>query len=155
MWHRSRQEAVIRHQSVIWPWATCPMSAGCTFKCVCVRAQSLSHVQFFPVMDCSPPGSSVHGIFLGKNTGMGAISSSRGIFPTQGSNPSLQCLLHWQAGSLPLAPSENKGEREPLLWLLPTPTDLTFMQQMKAIQETLCRTIETSISSSQGDFLSL
>ena len=30
---------------------------------------------------------------------------SLGIFPTQGSNPSLLCLLHWQAGSLPLAPS--------------------------------------------------
>ena len=26
-----------------------------------------------------------------------------GIFPTQGSNPCLSCLLHWQAGSLPLA----------------------------------------------------
>ena len=30
--------------------------------------------------------------------------SSRGIFPTQGSNPSLLCLLRWQEGSLPLAP---------------------------------------------------
>ena len=28
----------------------------------------------------------------------------QGIFPTQGSNPSLLCLLHWQAGSLPRAP---------------------------------------------------
>ena len=27
-----------------------------------------------------------------------------GIFPTQGSNPRLLCLLHWQADSLPLAP---------------------------------------------------
>ena len=27
-----------------------------------------------------------------------------GIFQTQGSNPCLLCLLHWQAGSLPLAP---------------------------------------------------
>ena len=27
-----------------------------------------------------------------------------GIFPTQGSNPRLLCLLHWQASSLPLAP---------------------------------------------------
>ena len=29
----------------------------------------------------------------------------QGIFPTQGSNQHLSCLLHWQAGSLPLAPS--------------------------------------------------
>ena len=28
----------------------------------------------------------------------------QGIFPTQGSNPRLLCLLHWQVGSLPLAP---------------------------------------------------
>ena len=27
-----------------------------------------------------------------------------GIFPTQGSNPRFLCLLHWQAGSSPLAP---------------------------------------------------
>ena len=28
----------------------------------------------------------------------------QGIFPTQGSNPCLFCLLHWQAGYLPLVP---------------------------------------------------
>ena len=28
----------------------------------------------------------------------------QGIFPSQGSNPCLLCLLHWQAGSPPLAP---------------------------------------------------
>ena len=34
-----------------------------------------------------------------------AISSSRGwIFLTQGLNPCLLCILHWQMGSLPLAP---------------------------------------------------
>ena len=37
----------------------------------------------------------------------------QGTFPTQGSNPHLFCLLHWQAGSLPLAPpgkpSNSKG----------------------------------------------
>ena len=40
----------------------------------------------------------------GKNTGMGCHALLQGIFPTQGSNPCLLCLLHWQAGSLPLAP---------------------------------------------------
>ena len=28
----------------------------------------------------------------------------RGIFPSQGLNPRLLCLLHWQAGPLPLVP---------------------------------------------------
>ena len=40
--------------------------------------------------------------FPGKNTEVGAISYSRGIFPTQGSSPRPLCLLHWQADSLPL-----------------------------------------------------
>ena len=32
-------------------------------------------------MDCSPPGSSVHGDSLGKNTGVGCHASSRGSSP--------------------------------------------------------------------------
>ena len=40
----------------------------------------------------------------GKNTGVGCRAILQGIFPTQGSNPHLLCLLHWQAGSLPLVP---------------------------------------------------
>ena len=38
---------------------------------------------------------------------MGCHALLQGIFPTQGSNSSLFCLLHWQAGSLPLAPSHS------------------------------------------------
>ena len=40
----------------------------------------------------------------GKNTGVGCCTLPQGIFLTQGSNPCLLCLLHWEAGSLPLAP---------------------------------------------------
>ena len=39
----------------------------------------------------------------GKNTGVGCHALLQGIFPIKGSNPHLLCLLHWQAGSLPLA----------------------------------------------------
>ena len=40
-------------------------------------------------MDCSLPGSSVHGDSPGKNTGVGKNTGDllQGIFPTQGSNP--------------------------------------------------------------------
>ena len=55
-------------------------------------------------MDYSLPGSSVHGIFPGKNMGVDCYFLLQGIVLTQGSNPSLLSLLHWQAGSLPLAP---------------------------------------------------
>ena len=40
-------------------------------------------------VDCSPPGSSVHGDFPGKNIGVGCHALLQGIFPTQGSNPGL------------------------------------------------------------------
>ena len=55
-------------------------------------------------MDHSLPGSSVHGILSGKNTGMGCHAPLQGIFLTQRSNPCLLCFLYWQAGSLPLVP---------------------------------------------------
>ena len=56
-------------------------------------------------MSCPTPstkslGSSVHGIFPGKNTGLGCRFLLQRIFPTQGWNP---CLLHWQTDSLPLS----------------------------------------------------
>ena len=45
-------------------------------------------------MDCSPPGSSIHGMFQASVLEWAAISFSRGIFPTQGSNPGLpNCSL--------------------------------------------------------------
>ena len=49
-------------------------------------------------VDCSPPGSSVHGDSPGKNTGVGSHTLLQGIFPTQGLNPGLlhcrQILYH-------------------------------------------------------------
>ena len=59
-------------------------------------------------MDCSLPGSSVHGIFQERVLEWVVISFSRGssqpMDRTQGSNPHPLHLLHWQANSLPLAP---------------------------------------------------
>ena len=40
-------------------------------------------------MDCSLPGSSVHGDSPGKNIGVGGRPLLPGIFPIQGSNPGL------------------------------------------------------------------
>ena len=41
---------------------------------------------------------------LGRNIGVGLHDLLQGICPIQGSNLYLLCLLHWQVGSLPLAP---------------------------------------------------
>ena len=42
--------------------------------------------------------------FSNKSTGVGCHALLQEILLTQESNPSLLCLLHWQTGSLPLAP---------------------------------------------------
>ena len=49
---------------------------------------------------------------------MGCHALLQGIFPTQGSNLRLLRLLHWQAGSLPLAPPGKPQLRSMLLLLL-------------------------------------
>ena len=72
---------------------------------VCVCAKSL---QLYPTlcnpMGWGPPGPSAHRNSPGKNTGVGCHALVQRIFLTQGLNPHLSCLLHWQVGSLPLAP---------------------------------------------------
>ena len=55
-------------------------------------------------MDCSLPGSSVHGDSAGKNTGVSCHALLQRIFPNQASNPRLLFLLLWQEGFLPLVP---------------------------------------------------
>ena len=69
-----------------------------------VCAKSLSHVQLCDPVDCSPPGSPVHGGSPGKNTGVGCHALPQGIFLIQESNLCLLHLLYWLAGSLLLAP---------------------------------------------------
>ena len=54
---------------------------------LCLVAQSC--LTLCNPMDCSLPGSSVHGDSPGKNTAVGCHSLLQGMFPTQGSNPAL------------------------------------------------------------------
>ena len=53
-------------------------------------------------MDCSPSGSSLHGIFQARILKQRCHFLHQGIFPTQGLNPCLLSLLNWPADSLPL-----------------------------------------------------
>ena len=79
----------------------CVCLCVCVCVCMCVHtcAQLLqSCLTLCDPMDCSPLGSSVHG-----DTGVGWHALLQGIFLTQGSNPRLLCLLHWQVGSSPLS----------------------------------------------------
>ena len=65
----------IRMQSP-WSWPH--------YAVLCLVAQSC--LTFCDHMDCSPPGSSVHGDTPGKNTGMACHALLQEIFPTQGWN---------------------------------------------------------------------
>ena len=51
----------------------------CVCVCVCLVAQSCLTLCY--PMDCSPPGSSVHGDSPGKTTGVGCQALLQGIFP--------------------------------------------------------------------------
>ena len=71
--------------------------------CVCSVIQSCPTV--CDPMDHSRPGSSSMG-FL-KNTAVGCHFLLEGIFLTQGLNPCLLRLLHWQVDSLLLVPPKQ------------------------------------------------
>ena len=73
-----------------------------------VCAQSLQSCPTLcdPVND-SPPGSSVHGILQARILEWSCHFFLQGIFLTQGLNPCLLNLKHWQEGSLPIAPPEK------------------------------------------------
>ena len=56
-------------------------------------------------VDCSSSGTSVHGIFQARILEWVVRSSSTGSSQPKDKAQCLLCLLHWQAGSLPIAPS--------------------------------------------------
>ena len=69
---------------------------------VCVRVCAQSCPTLCNPMDYSSPGSSVHGILQARIVEWVATSSCRDL-PHPGNKLTSQCLLHWQADSLPLS----------------------------------------------------
>ena len=57
--------------------------------CCCVVLVTQLCPTFCSPMDCSLPGSSIHGDSPGKNTGVCCYALFQGIFPTQEWNPGL------------------------------------------------------------------
>ena len=76
-------------KSLIWKDMCTPVFIAALFTVAkaCEVAQSCPTL--CDPMDCSLPGSSVHGIFPGNSTGVDCHFLLQGIFPTQGSNPGL------------------------------------------------------------------
>ena len=85
---------------------------------MCAYTKSLqSCLTLCQPMHYSLPGSSIHGILQARILEWVAMPSSRQSFPTQGLNPWLLHLLHWQAGSLPLVP-HGKPLQKACKWLI-------------------------------------
>ena len=87
-------------------------------------------------MDCTLPGSSVHGIFQARIQEWVTVPLP-GIFPIQGSNPCLLHRLYRQVGTLPLVPH---------LWKITTVRDarkeglvlsITMMTRLSTLAEVL------------------
>ena len=72
-------------------------------KVMCVKPLQLCSTLCDP-MNYSPLGSSVHGNLQAGILERVAMPSSRGSSWPRDRTPHLLCLLHWQEGSLPLAP---------------------------------------------------
>ena len=70
--------------------------------CTCASSLNLCPTLCDPV-DCSLPGSSIHGILQARILEWVAIPFSRGSSQLR-DRTHVSCFLHWQVGSLPLAP---------------------------------------------------
>ena len=105
-YHKSQQVRTVKDEEGSDPlpkWLTAtsfPLFPIKTSICLCLGAQScptLCHP-----MDCSPAGSSVHGVSQAGILEWAAIFLLWAIFLALRSNSYLLSLLHWQADSLPL-----------------------------------------------------
>ena len=77
---------------------------GCHFLLQCMKVKrerevAQSCLTLSDPMDCSLPGSSVHGIFQAKMLERFAISYFRGSSQPRDQNPGLLCLLHYGEGN--------------------------------------------------------
>ena len=79
---------------------------ACVFSRVAMDHSALQRYGLQPARFLRPQDSP------GRNTGVGCHALLQGILETQGSNPRLLYLLHWQADSLPPAPC-GKPEKNP------------------------------------------
>ena len=118
-----------------------------------VCAQSLSCVWLFcDPMDCSPPGSSVHGISQAGILEWVAISSSRGS-SQPGMKPMSLSSLHRQVDSLPLS-HQGSPDQDRASWNFRT---LEIREDMKSFwkEKKKSHTLYKAIFDWRGDHFSL
>ena len=102
------------HTVILEWWLPRPLTygPGCSLEVIppsgdtfgCMHVKLLSRVQLFVILWTIVPHAPLSMGFSRQEYWSGLHALLQGIFPTQGLNPCSLHLLHWQAGSLPLAP---------------------------------------------------
>ena len=94
-------------------FSICWILCGYFWLCYACSVAQLCPTLCDPI-GCSPPGSSVHGMFQARTLEwLWDFFLSPGDLSDQGSNPRLLHLLQWQMNSWPLCQLESKSHAEP------------------------------------------
>ena len=88
------------------------------FMGICVHPKSFCHVRLFATLWTVPCQASLSMGFSRQEYWSGLSCPPPGDLPDTGVSPRLSCLLHWQLGSLPLAPPGTPEVRFALLCLV-------------------------------------
>ena len=86
--------------------------SGSSRKVICAVLSRFSCVWLFATLWTEGTRLYCPWDYPSKNTEVGCHALLQGIFPPQGSNLHFLCLLHWQVGSLPLAPPRKPQARD-------------------------------------------
>ena len=80
------------YKLVSWCTGKRSIIVRCVCVCVCVYSITQLHLTLFCPMDCSSPGSPVHGISQARIQEWVAISFSRGSFQSRTQNSNISCI---------------------------------------------------------------
>ena len=101
------------------PWASPGMNTGvgCHFLLQCMKVKSESEVaQWCPTlcdpMDCSPPSSSIHGIFQARVLEWGAIAFSVEYYSAVKKNEITPLIAKWMDLEIIILTEESERERQ-------------------------------------------
>ena len=113
----------------------------CDYVCAHAKSPQLCPTLCNPV-DCSPSGSSVHGILQARILERVAMLSSRGSSQPRDRTHvflslCLLCLLclHWQAGSLPLVPPGNPPYMTVYIYIKPSTINCSYYYVVKPLKD--------------------
>ena len=105
-----------------------------TAKHVCALS-CFSHVRLCGTMNCSPPGSSAHGVLQARILEWVAVPSSRGSYWSRDQSCISYVYLHWQAGSLSLVPPGKTPEMAMLSHIYYTRVSFTVIFRKASTME--------------------